>query len=108
MYRNDHLEYKNGSLSAKTMEVKVTESTPEANADDDAEDTKGGAKVKKRKRLAKFDFSGTNYEACTMGYLAGIETEFADDPDFYTKICSKAREASSARNLPSEAVDQDN
>jgi hypothetical protein len=100
------LSYKNGSLSARTMEVKVTESNPEANADDNAEDAKGGAKAKKWKRSAKFDFSGTNYEACTMGYLAGIENECADDPDFYTKICSKAREASSARKPPSEAVDK--
>ena len=62
MYCNNHLEYKKGSLLVKKTETAM----------DTGED---GTIMQKQRHSTKFDFSGTNYEVQTMGYLAGIEDE---------------------------------
>jgi hypothetical protein len=80
MYRDDRLEYKKGSLL-----VKKTETTLDTGED--------GKTMQKQRRSTKFDFSGTNYEILTMGYLAGIEDEHNLNPDLFTRICDKAKKA---------------
>ena len=92
MYCDNHLEYKKGSLMVKKTETAV----------DTEED---GKMIQKQRRLTKFNFSGTNYEVQTMGYLAGIEDEHNLDPDLFTKICNKARQASGAQKPASEVVE---
>jgi hypothetical protein len=94
MYRDDRLEFKKGSLL-----VKKTETTMDTGED--------GKTLQKQKRSIKFDFSGTNYEVLTYGYLAGIEEEYKMDPDLFTKICDKAKKASNARKptVDSEVVE---
>lgn len=84
MYRDDRLEFKKGSLSVKKTETAV----------DTGED---GKTTQKQKRSTKFDFSGTNYEIQTLGYLAGIEEECKLDPNLFKKICEKAKKANGAR-----------
>ena len=84
MYRDDRLEFKKGSLSVKKTETAV----------DTGED---GKTTQKQKRSTKFDFSGTNYEVQTLGYLAGIEEECKLDPNLFKKICEKAKKANGAR-----------
>ena len=49
-------------------------------------------KNQKPKRSTKFDFSGTNYETCTLGHMACLEAMFEDDPELIEKICKQARE----------------
>jgi hypothetical protein len=60
MYRDDRLVYNNGSLVVKKTETTV----------DTGEDRKT---VQKQRCSTKFNFSGTNYEVPTMGYLEGIK-----------------------------------
>lgn len=84
MYRDDRLEYKKGSLSVKKTETAV-------NTEED------GKPIQKLKRSTKFDFSGTNYEIETFGYLAGIEQEYELDPNLFKRICENAKKASGAR-----------
>lgn len=93
MYRDDRLEFKKGSLL-----VKKTETTLDAGED--------GKTVQKQRRSIKFDFSGTNYEVLTLGYLAGIEDEYKMDPNLFTKICDQAKKASGARK-PAVSVVED-
>jgi hypothetical protein len=84
MYRDDRLEFKKGSLL-----VKKTETTMDTGED--------GNPMQKQRRSTKFDFSGTNYEVVTFGYLAGIEDEHKIDPNLFKNICDKAQKASSTR-----------
>ena len=91
MYRDDRLEFNKGSLTIKKTETAV--------------DTgKDGKIMQKQRRSTKFDFSGTNYEVQTCGYLAGIKVEHETDPNIFTKICNKAKKASGARK-PVEVVE---
>lgn len=92
MYRDDRLEFKKGSLL-----VKKTETTVDAGED--------GKMIQKPRRSTKFDFSGTNYEVQTMGYLSGIEDEHKEDPNLFTKICNKAKQASGARKPAGEVIE---
>ena len=92
MYRDDRLEFKMGSLL-----VKKTETTVDTGKD--------GKMIQKQRRSTKFDFSGTNYEVQTLGYLAGIEDEHKMDPNLFMKICDKARQASGARKPVSKVVE---
>ena len=69
---------------------------------DTGEDT---TMMQKQRRSTKFDFSGTNYEVQTMGYLAGIEDEHKMDPDLFMKICDKAKQASGAQKPTSEVAE---
>jgi hypothetical protein len=78
MFRDDHLEYKNGTLQVKMQEIP-------------------GAAVKnnisqKPKRTTKFDFSGTNYETCTLGHVACMEIMLEEDPELIENICQQARD----------------
>jgi hypothetical protein len=92
MYRDDRLEFNKGSLLVKKTETSV--------------DTgKDGKTMQKQRRSTKFDFSGTNYEVQTLGYLAGIEDEHQADPSLFMKICDKAKQASGARKPAGEVVD---
>ena len=52
--------------------------------------------MQKQRHSTKFDFSRTNYEVQTMGYLTGIEDEHKMDPHLFMKICNKARQAAGA------------
>lgn len=61
--------------------------------------------IRKPRRSTKFDFSGTNYEVQTMGYLSGLEDEHREDPNLFTKICNKAKQASSAQKPAGEVVE---
>ena len=91
MYRDDRLEFNKGSLTIKKTETAV--------------DTgKDGKIMQKQRRSTKFDFSGTNYEVQTCGYLTGIKVEHETDPNIFTKICEKAKKASGARK-PVEVVE---
>ena len=56
-----------------------------------------GKMMQKQKHSTKFDFSGTNYEIQTLGYLAGIEEECKLDPNLIKKICKKAKKANGAQ-----------
>ena len=82
MFRDDHLEYKNGTLQFKMPEMIPT-----------------GAAIRndkkqnlKPKRSTKFDFSGTNYETCTLRHVACLEAMLEDDPELIENICKQARE----------------
>lgn len=90
MYRDDRLEFKKGSLLVKKTEI----TTASASGMDTGED---GKLIQKQKRSTKFDFSGTNYLAKTLGYRAGMEDEHNMDSDLFTKICDRAKKASGAR-----------
>lgn len=52
--------------------------------------------TQKQKHSTKFDFSGTNYEIQTLGYLVGIEEECKLDPNLFKKICEKAKKVNGA------------
>ena len=91
MYRDDCLEFNKGSLLVKKTETAVNTG-------------KDGKIMEKQRRSIKFDFSGTNYEVQTLGYLSGIEDEHKIDPDLFAKICDKAKQASGAR-IPTSKVD---
>ena len=80
MHRDDRFEFKKGSLFVKKTET----------AADTGED---GKTTQKQKRSTKFDFSGTNYEIQTLGYLTRIEEECKLDPNLIKKICKKAKKA---------------
>jgi hypothetical protein len=87
MFRDGHLEYKNGILSVrKTQTAGGTE--------------EDGKNTQKQKRLAKFDFSGTNYLSCTLGYIAGIEAEYKEDQDFFKRIRMQVNEVAGVRRSP--------
>lgn len=59
---------------------------------------------KRPKRTTKFDFSGGNYEACTLGHLAGMNYVAKDKPDLFDRICKGAKEAAGLQ----EASNNDN
>jgi hypothetical protein len=92
MYRDDRLEFNKGSLT-----IKKTETTVDTGKD--------GKMMQKQRRSTKFDFSGTNYEVQTYGYLSGIEDMLKTDPNLFTKICDKAKKASGARKPAGEVVE---
>jgi hypothetical protein len=81
LFCDDRLEYKNGALQVKMPEIiGVTVKND-----------------KKPKRTTKFDFSGTNYETCTLGHVACLEAMLKDDPELVEKICKQAREFAGVR-----------
>lgn len=82
MFRDDHLEYKNGTLQVKMSEIPTGGYTVNKN-------------TQKPKRTTKFDFSGTNYETCTLGHIACLEAILDDDPELIDDICKQARELAS-------------
>jgi hypothetical protein len=79
MFRDDRLEYKNGTLQIKTSESEI----PGATVRNDKQ---------KPKRTTKFDFSGTNYDTCTRGHVACMEIMLEEDPELIENICKQARE----------------
>jgi hypothetical protein len=88
MFRDDRLEYKNGTLQLKMPDI----SGPTAND------------KKKPRRSTKFDFSGTNYETCTLGHVACLEAMLEEDPNLIDTICQQARELAGVRK-PAPARD---
>ena len=75
MFRDDRLEYKKGMLQVnmpETSGVTVKNDKP------------------KPKRTTKFNFSGTNYETCTLGHVACLETMLKEDPKLIEGICKQA------------------
>lgn len=84
MFHDDHLEYKNSTLQVKTLAV--------------PKDTVKNDKIpQKPKRTTKFDFSGTNYETCTLGHVACLEAMLQEDPELIEDICKQAQEISGMR-----------
>jgi hypothetical protein len=92
MFRDDRLEYKNGTLQVKMPEI------PGVSTKNDKQ---------KPKRTTKFDFSGTNYQTCTFGHLACLEAMFEDDPKSIENICERAREIAGVRK-PCDDRDSNN
>lgn len=85
MFRDDRLEYKDSTLQLK-------QDILGANLKNDGKTLKP-----KSKRTTKFDFSGTNYETCTRGHMASLETMFEEVPEVIKDICKQARELASVR-----------
>jgi hypothetical protein len=83
MFRDDRLEYKNG-----TLQVKMPETSGFTVKND---------KKPKPKRTTKFDFSGTNYETCTLGHVACLEAMLEEDPELIESICKQARDITGVR-----------
>ena len=81
MFRDDRLEYKNGTLQLKMPEI------PGPTTSDN----------KKPRRSTKFDFSGTNYENCTLGHVSCLEAMLEEDQDLIKTICQQAREIAGIR-----------
>jgi hypothetical protein len=94
MFRDDRLEYKNGTLQVKMLEIP----TGAAVRND---------KKQKPKRSTKFDFSGTNYETCTLGHVACLEAMLEDDAELIENICEQAREFSGPGVRKSACDDHD-
>jgi hypothetical protein len=86
MFRDDQLEYKNGTLQLKTPEI------PGVTVKNDKKSQKP-----KPKRTTKFDFSGTNYETCTLGHVACLEVMLEEDPELIEDICKQARDIAGVR-----------
>jgi hypothetical protein len=80
MFRDDRLEYKNGTLQLKLPEI------PGPSND-----------KKKPRRTTKFDFSGTNYEVCTIAHVACLETMLEEAPELIETICRQAKEIAGVR-----------
>ena len=78
MFRDDRLEYKNGSLQVKMPDIPRV--------------TIKNNKSQKPKQSTKFDFSGTNYETCTLGHVACLEAMLEEDPELIENICKLAKE----------------
>jgi hypothetical protein len=91
MFRDDRLEYKNGTLQVKMPEI------PGVSTVNDKNDKKSSKP--KSKRTTKFDFSGTNYETCTLGHVSCLETMLEEDPELLENICKQAREIAGVRKL---------
>lgn len=91
MFRDDRLEYKNGTLQVKMPEI------PGVSTVNDKNDKKSSKP--KSKRTTKFDFSGTNYETCTLGHMSCLETVLEEDPELIENICKQAREIAGVRKL---------
>jgi hypothetical protein len=85
MFRDDRLEYKDGTLQLK-------QDILGANLKNDKKTLKP-----KSKRTTKFDFSGTNYETCTRGHVACLETMVEEVPEMIEDICKQARDLASIR-----------
>src|ERR1700678_3693652 len=85
MFRDDRLEYKRGTLQVKMPEI------PGARAQDNE---------KKPRQTTKFDFSGTNYETCTLGHVACLEAIIAEDSETIDEICKQSRELASGVRKP--------
>jgi hypothetical protein len=91
MFRDDRLEFKNGTLQLKMLE----DPWPTSSRD-----------TKKPRRSTKFDFSGTNYETCTLGHVSCLEAMLEEDPDLIETICQQAKEIAAIRKpAPSESHD---
>jgi hypothetical protein len=82
MFRDDCLEYKNGTLQVRMPEI------PGVTVKNDKQ---------KPKRSTKFDFSGTNYENCTLGHMSSLEAMLEDDPEPIEYICEQARKIAGMR-----------
>ena len=80
MFRDDRLEYKNGTLHIKAPEISGVNAKGKER------------KTQKPKRTTKFDFSGTNYETCTQGHVACLEVMLKYDTKLVEEICKQARE----------------
>lgn len=78
MFRDDCLDYKKGMLQVRMPEI-----------------PKGG--TQKPRRTTKFDFSGTNYETCTLGHIACLEAMAEEDSELIEEICKQAREVAGIR-----------
>ena len=91
LFRDDRLEYKNGTLQVKTLEVTV----------------KNDKIPQKPKRSAKFDFSGTNYETCMLGHVACLEAMLEDDPELIENICKQVREVARLHKACTDDDDRD-
>ena len=87
MFRDDRLEYKNCTLQVKMPDIPV------------ARVNKNNSKPKSSRRTTKYDFSGTNYETCTLGHVSCLETLLEMDPDLIENICKQARELAGVRKL---------
>jgi len=92
MFRDDRLEYKNCML-----QVKMAENPGVATVNND----------KKPKRTTKFDFSGTNYETCTLGHVACLEAMLEEDPELVEDICKQAKEITDVRKPLAHNHDND-
>ena len=62
---------------------------------------------KKPRRSTKFDFSGTNYESCTLGHVACLENMLEEEPDSIRTICDQAREIGSRKLAAPSLADDD-
>jgi hypothetical protein len=88
MFRDDRLEYKNGTLQLKMPEIPGARvSTADSKKD----------KKPKSKRTTKFDFSGTNYETCTLGHMSCLEAMLEEAPELIEDICKQARDIGGVR-----------
>jgi hypothetical protein len=61
---------------------------------------------KKPRRSTKFDFSGTNYESCTLGHVACLEAMLEEEPNSIGTICDQAREIGGGRK-PAQSLAED-
>ena len=93
MFRDDRLEYKNGTLQLKPE-------IPGAILKND--------KKPRSRRTTRFDFSGTNYETCTRGHMSCLETMLAADPELIEDICKHAKELAGVRKSLLRDDDDDN
>lgn len=84
MFRDDCPEYNKGTLQVKMSDI------PAFNA-------KGG--TQKPRRTTKYDFSGNNYETCTLGHVACLEEMSEEDRELIEEICKQAREVAGVRKL---------
>jgi hypothetical protein len=95
MFRDDRLEYKNGTLQVKTLTIPKNI-------------VKNDKIPQKPKRTTKFDFSGTNYETCTLGHVACLEAMFDENPELIENICKQAKEIAGLRKACDDRDDDSN
>src|ERR1700678_3690150 len=96
MFRDDRLEY---NVKNRTLQVKMPE-IPTARPATVKNDRK--SQQPKLRRTTKFDFSGTNYETCTLGHVACLEAMIAEDSETIDEICKQLRELASGVRKPLE------
>src|ERR1700678_66845 len=93
MFRDDRLEY---NVKNRTLQVKMPE-IPTARPATVKNDRK--SQKPKLRRTTKFNFSGTNYETCTLGHVACLEAMLEEDPELIEDICRQARDIADVRKL---------
>ena len=83
MFRDNCLEYKNGTLQVKMPEISGV--------------TNEKSQKPKPRRSTKYDFSGNNYETCTLGHVACLEAMLEDDLELIEDICKQAKDLAGVR-----------